>query len=92
MSHKELAKLKKQIEELQEKKFIRLNVSLWGAPILLLKKKISKLSKCEFWMSSVSFLSHVISKGGITVDPIYRWFIEKFSKLALTLTKLTRKN
>jgi hypothetical protein len=28
-----------------------------------------KLSKCEFWLEKVSFLGHVLSKDGITVDP-----------------------
>jgi hypothetical protein len=28
-----------------------------------------KLSKCEFWLKHVAFLGHVISTGGITVDP-----------------------
>ena len=77
----------------------------------------AKLSKCDFWLEEVSFLGHVISKGGIAVDPskveavmswespksvfeirsflglagYYRRFIEGFSKLALPLTKLTRK-
>ena len=81
------------------------------------KKLYAKLSKCEFWLSEVSFLGHVISKNGIVVDPTkveavsqwkapknaseirsflglagyYRKFIEGFSKLALPLTKLTRK-
>jgi hypothetical protein len=27
------------------------------------------LSKCEFWMKQVAFLGHVISKGGISMDP-----------------------
>jgi hypothetical protein len=29
----------------------------------------TKLSKCEFWMKQVDFLGHVISEGGISVDP-----------------------
>jgi hypothetical protein len=28
------------------------------------------LSKCEFWLNQVAFLGHVVSKGGIYVDPI----------------------
>ena len=28
-----------------------------------------KLSKCEFWLSSISFLGHVINEEGISVDP-----------------------
>jgi hypothetical protein len=29
----------------------------------------AKFSKCEFWINEVSFLGHVISSEGITVDP-----------------------
>ena len=29
----------------------------------------AKFSKCEFWIDEVPFLDHIISKGGIAVDP-----------------------
>ncbi|XP_075489656.1 uncharacterized protein LOC142528494 [Primulina tabacum] len=32
-------------------------------------KLYAKFSKCEFWLRSVSFLGHVISKEGVSVDP-----------------------
>ncbi|GAU34562.1 hypothetical protein TSUD_29080 [Trifolium subterraneum] len=86
--------------------------------VLKEKKLYGKLSKCEFWLEEVSFLGHIISSGGIAVDPAkvdvvmkwgtpesvseirsflglagyYRRFIEGFSKMALPLTLLTRKD
>jgi len=46
MAPAELAELKKQIEDLLEKKFIRPSASPWGAPILLVKIKDDSLRLC----------------------------------------------
>ncbi|XP_024164159.1 uncharacterized protein LOC112171166 [Rosa chinensis] len=77
----------------------------------------AKKSKCDFWLTEVKFLGHVISTAGLSVEPskveavvnweqpqnvteirsflglagYYRRFIQDFSKIALPLTKLTRK-
>jgi hypothetical protein len=36
---------------------------------LRLNQLYAKFSKCEFWITEVIFLGHVISAGGISVDP-----------------------
>ena len=41
-----LAELKKQLEELQQKGFIRPAASLWGAPVLFVKKKDGNMRLC----------------------------------------------
>ncbi|XP_052732432.1 uncharacterized protein LOC128196232 [Vigna angularis] len=46
MSPAELVELKKQIEELMDKQFIRPSVSPWGAPVLLVKKKDGSSRLC----------------------------------------------
>ncbi|XP_040998429.1 uncharacterized protein LOC121244400 [Juglans microcarpa x Juglans regia] len=82
------------------------------------KQLFAKLKKCEFWLDSITFLGHVVSKDGISVDPgkveaVVNWsaprnvhevrsflglagyycrFIDGFSKIAVPLTALTRKN
>nr|GFA19080.1 putative reverse transcriptase domain-containing protein [Tanacetum cinerariifolium] len=81
------------------------------------EKLYAKFSKCEFWISEVQFLGHVIDSRGIHVDPAkiesvkdwaspktpteirqflglagyYQRFIEGFSKIAKSMTKLTQK-
>ena len=37
--------------------------------VLRAHRLFAKFSKCEFWLSSVSFLGHVVSRDGISVDP-----------------------
>ena len=46
MAPTELKELKKQLEELLEKGFIRPSVSPWGAPVLFVKKKDDSLWLC----------------------------------------------
>jgi len=46
MAPAELAELKRQIEDLLEKKFIRSSASPWGAPVLLVKKKDGSSRLC----------------------------------------------
>jgi hypothetical protein len=33
------------------------------------EKLYAKLEKCEFWLDSVSFLGHVISREGVAINP-----------------------
>jgi hypothetical protein len=33
------------------------------------EKLYAKLEKCEFWLDSMSFLGHVISRKGVAIDP-----------------------
>ncbi|MCI25551.1 retrotransposon protein, partial [Trifolium medium] len=37
--------------------------------VLREKKLYIKFNKCEFWLEEVKFLGHVISQGGVKVDP-----------------------
>ena len=46
MSTPEMLELKMQLQELLEKKYIRLSVSPWGASVLFVKKKDGTLRLC----------------------------------------------
>ncbi|WVZ97365.1 hypothetical protein U9M48_042911 [Paspalum notatum var. saurae] len=48
-------------------------------------KLYAKFSKCEFWIDEVRFLGHVVSKGGIAVDPskvstVMNWKVPEIPK------------
>jgi len=46
MAPAELEELKKQLEELIEKEFVRPSISPWGAPVLFVKKKDGSMRLC----------------------------------------------
>ena len=46
MAPVELAELKKQLQELLDRGFIRPSVSPWGAPVLFVKKKDGSMRMC----------------------------------------------
>ena len=39
----------------------------------------AKFSKCEFWLDRVQFLGHVVSKGGIFINPAKIEAVSKWS-------------
>nr|GEV36568.1 retrotransposon protein, putative, Ty3-gypsy subclass [Tanacetum cinerariifolium] len=45
------------------------------------EKLYAKFSKCEFWLSSVAFLGHIVSAEGITMDPAKVEAITKWPRL-----------
>ena len=49
------------------------------------EKLYGKFSKCEFWLEKISFLGHVVSKDGISVDP------EKILRLSRLLQEVCGK-
>ena len=63
------------------------------------RRLYAKLKKCEFWLSSVTFLGHIISVDGVTeirsfmdLAGYYQRFVKDFSKISTPLTQLTWKN
>ncbi|TYK04219.1 DNA/RNA polymerases superfamily protein [Cucumis melo var. makuwa] len=60
--------------------FLVMPFGLTNAPAETLRDKqlYVKFSKCEFWLNQVVFLGHVVSAGGVSVDPqkmeaVFNW-------------------
>ncbi|KAA0051542.1 pol protein [Cucumis melo var. makuwa] len=45
-------------------------------------KLYAKFSKCEFWLKQVSFLGHVVSKAGVSMDPAKIEPVTSWSRLS----------
>ncbi|XP_074266615.1 uncharacterized protein LOC141589894 [Silene latifolia] len=57
MDPKELEELKKQLNDLVDKGYIRTSVSSWGAPVLFVKKKDKILRLCiDYWEKSLKYI------------------------------------
>ncbi|WVZ52014.1 hypothetical protein U9M48_003109 [Paspalum notatum var. saurae] len=52
-------------------------------------KLYAKFSRCEFWIDEVRFLGHVVSKGGIAVDPSKQAAFDELKKRLTTAHVLT---
>ncbi|GJY99806.1 putative reverse transcriptase domain-containing protein [Tanacetum coccineum] len=75
----EMQELSNQLQELTDKGFIRPSLSLWGAPVLFVKKKDRSFRMC-------------IDYKELNKLTIKNRFIEGFTKIAKPLTKFTQKN
>ncbi|TYK11938.1 ty3-gypsy retrotransposon protein [Cucumis melo var. makuwa] len=53
-------------------------------------KLYAKFSKCEFWLKQVSFVGHVVSKAGVSVDPAKIEAVTSWARPS-TVSELTRK-
>ncbi|GJR10182.1 putative reverse transcriptase domain-containing protein [Tanacetum coccineum] len=65
-------------------------VDLMNRELLKKEELYAKFSKCDFWLSKVQLLGHVIDREGLV--GYYRRFIEGFSKIAKPMTNLTQKS
>nr|GEV01047.1 putative reverse transcriptase domain-containing protein [Tanacetum cinerariifolium] len=92
----EMKELSKQLQELTDKGFIRPSSSHWGAPVLFVKKKDgsgihvdpAKIESIKDW-ASPKMPTKICQFLGLA--GYYRRFIEGFSKIAKSMTKLTQK-
>nr|GEV59923.1 putative ribonuclease H-like domain-containing protein [Tanacetum cinerariifolium] len=98
----EMKELSEQLQELSKKGFIRPSSSPWGAPVLFLKNKDGSFRMCIEYRELNPSKIESIKDWASPKTPIeicqflglagyYRRFIEGFSKIAKSMTKLTQK-
>nr|GFC00681.1 putative reverse transcriptase domain-containing protein [Tanacetum cinerariifolium] len=79
--------------ELSDKGFIRPSSSPWGAPVLFIKKKDGSFRMCiDYRKDWASPKTPTEIRQFLGLAGYYRRFIEGFSKIAKSMTKLTQKN
>ncbi|GJU34630.1 putative reverse transcriptase domain-containing protein [Tanacetum coccineum] len=64
----EMQELSAQLQELQDKGFIRPSHSR-GSTCIFKEELYDRFSKYEFWLQEVQFLGHVVKQNGIHMDP-----------------------
>nr|GFB59889.1 transposon Ty3-I Gag-Pol polyprotein [Tanacetum cinerariifolium] len=91
----EMKELSKQLQELSEKGFIRPSSSPWGALVLFVKKKDGSFRMCIDYPKIESIKDWASPKTPTEIRQFlglagyYQRFIEGFSKIAISMTKLT---
>ncbi|XP_071677276.1 uncharacterized protein [Lolium perenne] len=72
MNPQELIELKKQLDDMLSKGLIRPSASPWGSPVIFVDKRDGTIRLCVDYQKlneEVGFLGHVLSAGGVSIDP-----------------------
>ncbi|GJY22859.1 hypothetical protein Tco_0396517, partial [Tanacetum coccineum] len=101
LTSSEMKKLWEQLQELSDKGFIRPSSSPWGALVLFIKKRDGSLRMCIDYrelkkltvITSFEYWKRIFQKwhSELGLAGYYLKFIEGFSKISMSITKLTQK-